>query len=125
MTKTKKLAMLIIALALLVCSSFALTGCSDSTYSEGSQEIEDEETPDVPSVYDILDLPDISGFEIVERKSLLDRFSIDSSGVTQYIVYDPDTMVEYTFLYSNGQATGVTVLLNADGTPKLYSPDEE
>ena len=125
MTKTKKLAMLIIALALLVCSSFALTGCSDSTYSEGSQEIEDEETPDVPSVYDIPDLPDISGFEIVERKSLLDRFSIDSSGVTQYIVYDPDTMVEYTFLYSNGQATGVTVLLNADGTPKLYSPDEE
>lgn len=117
--------MFIIVLAVLVCSCISLIGCDDGTYSEENQEINVEESSDFPSVYDVPDIPDISGFKIIERESLLDSDIGPSSGVGQYLVYDPDTMVEYTFLYSNGQATGPTVLLNADGTPKIYSPTEE
>lgn len=114
MAKTKKLAMLIIALALIVCSGLALTGCSSN----------DAERGDVPNVSEIPDSPDISEFEIIDCKLLL-RGENYNRDVVQYIAYDPDTMVEYTFFYGTGQPTGLIVLLNADGTPKIYSPDEE
>ena len=41
-------------------------------------------------------------------------------------MYDPDTMVMYTYI-SKGYDDGVVfnIMYNADGTPKLYSPDTE
>lgn len=37
-------------------------------------------------------------------------------------MYDPDTMVMYSYL-EDGHAAGLTVMYNADGTLKLYSPE--
>ena len=42
--------------------------------------------------------------------------------VMQYIMYDPETMVMYTFL-DGDRCGGPTVLLNPDGTPRIYSPE--
>lgn len=42
----------------------------------------------------------------------------------QYIVYDPDTGVMYIIIRGTYAAT-MSVLYNADGTPKLYNPEEE
>lgn len=127
MAKTKKLAMFIIALVLLVCSSFALSGCDDSSYYNDNQQSEAEESQQIeePTYTKEDDVPVISGYEFIGKTRLLYETHAGCSDVAQYLVYDPDTMVEYTFLYSGGQANGLTVLLNADGTPKLYSPDKE
>ena len=38
---------------------------------------------------------------------------------TQFILYDPDTLVMYSMILNGGDQT-ITVLYNADGTPKLY-----
>lgn len=46
------------------------------------------------------------------------------SDVYQYIMYDPDTMVMYSYLEGR-YGGGTTVLYNADGTLKLYSPNAE
>lgn len=46
------------------------------------------------------------------------------SDVYQYIMYDPDTMVMYSYLEGD-YGGGTTVLYNADGTLKLYSPNAE
>ena len=55
---------------------------------------------------------------------LIEKGSIKNTDVYQYIVYDPDTMIMYSYFdgYSGG---GPTVLYNADGTPRLYSPSSE
>lgn len=42
----------------------------------------------------------------------------------QSIMYDPDTMVMYTYLDGNHTGT-MGVIYNADGTLKLYSPNTE
>ena len=40
----------------------------------------------------------------------------------QYSMYDPDTMVMYSF-FDGYKSGGCTVMYNADGTPKLYHGD--
>lgn len=40
-------------------------------------------------------------------------------GKTNAVFYDKETKVEYYYI----SGTGVTVLLNADGTPKLYEEE--
>lgn len=42
----------------------------------------------------------------------------------QTIMYDPDTLVMYTYLDGN-YAGVISVLYNSDGTFKLYSPNTE
>lgn len=49
---------------------------------------------------------------------------VKDSRVHQHIMYDPDTMVMYSYLDGNGGG-GTTVLYNADGTLKLYSSNAE
>mgnify|MGYP000210743341 CR=1 FL=1 len=46
-----------------------------------------------------------------------------NTDIDQYILYDPETMVMYIFIkgYKSG---GLSVIYNADGTPKVYSPEE-
>lgn len=47
-------------------------------------------------------------------------------GYYQYILYDPETKVMYTLIWCHARGeTGITVIYNADGTPKLYDPEEE
>ena len=98
MTKRKMLAMII---ALVMC--VLLSGCSG------------EKT-------DLADLdyqPKSAGTFIVVESG-----SIEGTCIYQYIMYDPVTMVMYTYVdrYRNG---GLTVMYNADGTKRLYSPNAE
>ncbi len=53
---------------------------------------------------------------------LVEEEGIRGSYVNQYIMYDPDTMVMYSYL-EHEHAAGLTVMYNADGTLKLYSPE--
>lgn len=56
------------------------------------------------------------------RFIVVEEGSIEDEPVYQYIMYDPDTMVMYSYLdgYKGG---GFTVMYNADGTLKIYSPE--
>ena len=50
--------------------------------------------------------------------------AINGTYFDQTLMYDPDTLVMYTYL--DGRYAGtMTVLYNADGTLKLYSPDTQ
>lgn len=53
---------------------------------------------------------------------LVETGSISDSYLDQYIMYDPDTMVMYSYL-GGSHSGGLTVMYNADGTLKLYSPE--
>lgn len=87
----------IIIASLTLCLTFS--GCEIST---------NEET--------VVDEPNIGKFILLHHKDL-------SNGLDQYIFYDPQTMVMYTFCSQYNYAGGLTVMYNADGTPKLYSPE--
>ncbi len=50
---------------------------------------------------------------------------IEEACIEQYIMYDPDTMVMYSYFRTSGGGGGSTVMYNADGTLKLYSPNDE
>lgn len=94
MTKRRMLAMII---ALVMCVS--LSACSG-----------EKSDSDVQSKF---------GTFIAVEKGLT-----EDSDVYQYIMYDPDTMVMYSYLEGH-QSGGLTVMYNADGTLKLYSPNAE
>lgn len=55
---------------------------------------------------------------------LISKETIEGTWIKQCIMYDPENMVMYTYLdgYNGG---GAIVMYNADGTPKLYSPNGE
>ena len=61
----------------------------------------------------------ISAFVVVEKGN------ISGTGIDYYVMYDSDTMVMYTFLDANDGNGGFSVLYNADGTVKTYSPYAE
>ena len=56
---------------------------------------------------------------------LVEKNTIEHSSWHYYIVYDKQTQVMYLFMASGANRGGLTVMYNADGTPKLYSPDTE
>lgn len=46
------------------------------------------------------------------------------SWIDQYIFYDPETMVMYSYI-DEGEGGAITVLYNADGTLRIYTPNIE
>lgn len=58
-----------------------------------------------------------SSSDVAEENVLIE---VNSSG-NATIYYDPDTNVMYLWI-SGYRKGGLTVMLNADGTPKLYKP---
>ena len=46
---------------------------------------------------------------------------IAENSLRQCIMYDPETYVMYLYV-SRGSNGGISVMYNADGTPKLYTP---
>ena len=58
-----------------------------------------------------------NGFIVLEEHEMF------KDNLTQYILYDPETMVMYIYVktYKTG---GLSVIYNSDGTPKVYSPEE-
>ncbi len=68
----------------------------------------------------ILENDDLSGFIIVKTNTIYEAYP----EINVYTGYDPDTMVMYA-LFADCNGLTITRLDNADGTPKLYSPNTE
>ena len=101
MTTRKILAMII---ALVMCVS--LSACAGSLSDRSGKKSDS----DVQSKF--------GTFIVVEKGQIKD------SNIYQYIMYDPDTMIMYSFL-DGYRCGGPIVMYNADGTLKLYSPNAE
>ena len=80
--------------------------------SDVKLETEKQDKSDIPKKY--------SGLVFISKTNI--GYSID-----QYQFYDPDTMVMYSYFnLDNRNWNGSMVqMVNADGTPKLYSPDSK
>ena len=100
MAKWKKAIAVIIAIIM----SILLVSCSAESSETSSEEKIKEES--------------ISGFVIVDVKHIKFEFA----ELTQYIMYDPDNMVMYSFVKQDDEG-GLSEMYNADGSLKLYSPD--
>ena len=87
---------------LIVAVVFTSIFCNDS-------EITNFETPDVIHKYGLIAL---------SENKLIDGYSLN-----QYVLYDPDTLVMYSLITKN-KGLAMTVLYNADETPKLYDAHE-
>lgn len=96
---TRKILAVIIALALVLGSIICLAGCSDTKEFE----LTESET---------------GGLMPISRQYGF----IEDYNYTQYILYDPDTLVMYS-LIANSHGMSITALYEADGTPKLYNPE--
>lgn len=96
---------LVISITLAMFLGVGLTGCSDTDTQEFSDYSQVGETDPLSS----------SGMVAVNRTSFED--------FSAYTLYDSDTKVMY--LYIDGIRAGdLTVMVNADGTPKLYEPQD-
>ncbi len=91
---------LVISITLSMVLGFGLTGCSDSETASAS--------------------------EIAEGNGLVQvsKTETDDERCYIYTFYDPDTYVMYMFARTRGVNSGcqLMVMVNADGTPKLYQP---
>ena len=87
---------------LIVAVVFTAIFCNDSG-------ITNFETPEAIQDYGLIAL---SENELIEGYRL-----------NQYVLYDPDTLVMYSLITKN-KGMAMTVLYNADGTPKLYDAHE-
>lgn len=67
-----------------------------------------DKTPTEPPMY----VPD--SFVLINYTNL-------GHNIYQHIMYDPETMVMYSFFYGS-EGCAVTVMYNTDGTPKIYTP---
>lgn len=100
----KKRNALLIIIAMLFVTCF-MAGCSAATETDRESEdiIKEEEKEEFGT------------FVVLSKKD------IPNSDITQYIMYDPDTMVMWTFM-DGYRCGGPSVIYNADGTLKLYQP---
>lgn len=96
----RKILAIIIALAMILGMPVCLSGC---------QRTEEFELTDNEK----------GGLVAISRQSnFIYGYEFD-----QYILYDPETLVMYVMI-SGGKGTSMSMLYNADGTPKLYNPNK-
>lgn len=99
---------LVVSITLAIVLGVGLAGCSDSENKSASSEI--EVSSEVASVNELV----------------LVSYNDITRGVRFYTFYDPDTYVMYK-LTTTGHLDGgvsLTVMVNPDGTPKLYEPQD-
>lgn len=99
MTKRRNLLVVIIT---LIFMSIALTGCDDS----------DHESKDIKDETEVV-------YEGVAPLILISKENIKDAGIKQYTYYDPETMIMFVH-YNNCNDKGISVMHNADGTPRIY-----
>ena len=95
---TRKILAAIVALAIALGGIVCLSGCSTK-----------------PKEFETT-VSQTGGLVAISRQS---GFIDGYEQYTQFILYDPDTLVMYSMILNGGDQT-ITVLYNADGTPKLY-----
>ena len=95
---------LVISITLAMVLGFGLTGCSDSETASASE------------------IAEGNGLVQVSRTNFGVDTNISNDGFI-YTFYDPDTYVMYMFIYTiEGASCQPMVMVNPDGTPKLYEP---
>lgn len=94
----RKILSIIFVITLIFSSVINLTSC------ESVKEYEEKESP-------------VDGLVCLSRQGEF----IENYGFNQYILYDPETFVMYSFI-SGGRGSAMSVLYNADGTLKRYTP---
>ena len=95
---------LVISITLSMVLGFGLTGCSDSETASASE------------------IAEGNGLVQVSRTNFGVDTNISNDGFI-YTFYDPDTYVMYMFVYTSERAScQPIVMVNPDGTPKLYEP---
>lgn len=98
---TRRILAIIIALTLVLGILVCLSGCSKTKEFE---HLTDNEFGGLVA--------------IARQNNFIDDYVFD-----QYILYDPDTLVMYVMIYGADGAS-MSILYNADGTPKLYNTEE-
>ena len=106
MTKRRNLLVVIIT---LIFVSIALTGCDDSDHE--SKDIKDE-------------VKEETVYEGVAPLILISKEKIEGSDLKQQTYYDPETMIMFVH-YINCNDKGISVMHNADGTPRIYDGTSE
>lgn len=110
MTKRKNLLVLICTL-MLMC--IVMTGCAGGDHESAYIDDDDEQvTENVDEVEEITVRPLV----------FLGKFKIEGIGCSQYIFYDPDNLVMYSY-FSNTNDRGPEPMVNPDGTYKIYDPE--
>lgn len=131
MSEQKKMMIIITPIVLLVICllAFGLSGCSDAAAStDGASETQEkaQEKTQMDSYSLFYQVYDIS--EIMESGEMglavLSSKDIYPSGFGSYVLVDPQTGVMYSYVFGDTKA-GLTVLLNPDGTPRIYQPQDQ
>lgn len=97
----KKRRNFVIIIAILLMASIFMSACGTGTDRE-SKDIEEEEK-------------DFGTFIV------LSKTTIEDSDITQYILYDPESMIMWTFM-DGYKCGGPAILYNADGSMRIYEP---
>lgn len=98
----RKIFAMIITLAMVLGGSVCLSGCSSNEVVE----------------FELAEESEFGGLRAISRQeNFIEGYVLD-----QYVLYDPDTLVMYVIISKN-RALTMSVLYNADGTPKLYNPE--
>jgi len=103
---------------LIVCTSL-LSACGST---ETTTDFEEKPAEPIATVVPTQAPPTIGTFVVINSNQIFNR-------TTQYIMYDPETMVMWSALWSYelyGEGIGIGVshspMYNADGTLRLYNP---
>lgn len=80
-----------------------------------STETTKAENKDEDSAYDVEGLVFVGKYFISTKEAF-------GGGVSQYIFYDPETLILYSYM-EKGDAGGFLEMHNSDGTPRLYNPN--
>lgn len=110
--KTRKNLLVAIVTLLLMC--FCLSGCAGGDHE--SAYIDDDDEPNVTE--------ELQGEDVITVRpfTFLGKFKIQEAGITQYIFYDPDNLVMYSY-FSGTNDRGLEPMVNPDGTYKIYDPE--
>ncbi len=94
----------VITIAILLIVGVFMTACgSGSGIDRESKDIEEDVEKDFGT------------FVVLSQKD------IDDSDITQYIMYDPESMIMWTFM-DGYKCGGPAILYNADGSMRIYEP---
>lgn len=100
MKKRNKVAIII---AVLLMAIFCMSACGESSEDRESKDIVEEDNKPATFI------------------CISDEYVDGTYGLEQYILYDPETMIMWTF-FECGDAGGLSMITLPDGTPKLYEP---
>ena len=113
--------LLAIIIALITVSTTACEGTTRSTDAYQEETVQEDVQKDVEEDAENAGTEKFGTFIVISSNDI-----VVGSVYTQYIVYDPDTMVMWTIMKSKYSTNlEMSVLYNADGTPRIYSPNTE